>query len=538
MPSPERAEPARVVEAIETLLSALFKAHPELIPSVATLAEWVAQQARTQQPQKPAANNEARVTQFSTPQASTPLAPTPPAAPRHPIPAPPPQLPRSAAFVPLKFADNVLQVKVPGTTLELAAARSSVNDSPRAAEDWQGLAPPDLALIARRCDLKAAACGPVIARRAAVDHVAEQEHHRRITDLIAQAKQTPDTYLWMTFRDRPQPSDELLLQVEGAYRNLAAAARLVERVPTGSSADRRRQALQLLAEAQSALRVAISAASTMVYDRDQNDAYQFLHETTRYESIFLARFMRIDDAADPANWEDLHARLAAFVKDLEAGDAAAKRTTNLLNKVAYHVKQIANNAPQEAPAHWQRIESALVDLAAAGVRPEDQRVIDRLLPIARQLPAPGDDSDPLANVRAALAPPPEADIEEPPAGRDYSENVLRVRDMLRDSRVVLVGGERRDDAAERIREAFDLSEVEWATVNEHTSSTPLEAPIRRPETRLVLILIRLAGHLHVDDVVGYCEKWDKPLVRLPAGYNPEQIAAQILEQVSERLEIT
>jgi hypothetical protein len=32
-----------------------------------------------------------------------------------------------------------------------------------------------------------------------------------------------------------------------------------------------------------------------------------------------------------------------------------------------------------------------------------------------------------------------------------------------------------------------------------------------------------------------CDRWGKPFVRLPAGYNPEQVAVQILQQASGKL---
>ena len=38
------------------------------------------------------------------------------------------------------------------------------------------------------------------------------------------------------------------------------------------------------------------------------------------------------------------------------------------------------------------------------------------------------------------------------------------------------------------------------------------------------------------EVKSFCEQYGKPLVRLPAGYSPNQVAAQILRQSSEQLE--
>ena len=48
------------------------------------------------------------------------------------------------------------------------------------------------------------------------------------------------------------------------------------------------------------------------------------------------------------------------------------------------------------------------------------------------------------------------------------------------------------------------------------------------------LAIRWSSH-SFGDVRVFCEQHDKPLVRLPAGYTPKQLAAQILVQCSDRL---
>jgi len=71
---------------------------------------------------------------------------------------------------------------------------------------------------------------------------------------------------------------------------------------------------------------------------------------------------------------------------------------------------------------------------------------------------------------------------------------------------------------------------------EINGSRPFFCPshIARPEVALVVLAIRWSSH-SFGDVKLFCDKYGKPLVRLPAGYNSNQVAAQVLAQCSTRL---
>jgi hypothetical protein len=58
--------------------------------------------------------------------------------------------------------------------------------------------------------------------------------------------------------------------------------------------------------------------------------------------------------------------------------------------------------------------------------------------------------------------------------------------------------------------------------------------VARPDVALVLLAIRWSSHAF-GEVRHLCDRHDKALVRLPAGYSPNQVAAQILAQCSEQL---
>ncbi|WP_154673818.1 hypothetical protein [Singulisphaera acidiphila] len=79
-----------------------------------------------------------------------------------------------------------------------------------------------------------------------------------------------------------------------------------------------------------------------------------------------------------------------------------------------------------------------------------------------------------------------------------------------------------------------LKELFWIETKEHQSIAAFEPAIARPDVALVLLAIRWSSHAF-GDVKPYCERQGKLLVRLPGGYSPNQVAAQILAQCSEHL---
>ena len=85
-----------------------------------------------------------------------------------------------------------------------------------------------------------------------------------------------------------------------------------------------------------------------------------------------------------------------------------------------------------------------------------------------------------------------------------------------------------------MKDAFQLQELFWIETREHESISGFEPYIARPDVAVVNLAIRWSSHSHGDAQL-FCERYGKPLVRLPAGYNPNQVAAQILKQCSERL---
>ena len=102
-------------------------------------------------------------------------------------------------------------------------------------------------------------------------------------------------------------------------------------------------------------------------------------------------------------------------------------------------------------------------------------------------------------------------------------------------KVVLIGGDLRPPAREALKRAFDLKEVDWVETQGHDSVSRFESHVARPDTAVVLLAIRWTSHSFAN-VKEFCDSHDKPLVRLPGGYHPNQVAFQIARQCGERLE--
>lgn len=454
-----------------------------------------------------------------TPVVASILAPTPG----------PKTLPVTTAFVPLKLGDTSLQIAVAGTTAEIGQARQAAQ-TPAHPEPAPAPRYDDIALVETRCEIKAQSCLALIPRRAAAGTPDEDQYVPPVRALLAKAKALPECFLWVFFPDRAQPDDATLHRIAANYQNLAKAARLAARSEELGQRPLRLGAVELLAEAQSALRVSLRDTWLYNSDRDQDAAFTYLNQATKREEIFIERYMRLDDPADPLDHQNLASRLDDLAHRFENEAAHEKDVRKFLSKLKHHARIIANNPDESREEDWLKIESAAASLVQSHLQISDPRLLDTLGPIRDQLPELAS----LPNVRQVLSR--DAARETPDAApREYSADVVRVRNHLRGGAVVLVGGERRPEAENRIREAFELRDVVWVSLGEHASSAPAQAPILRPEVRLVFILIKLAGHQHVEDVARFAREAGKPLVRVPAGYNPEQLAAQALTQVAHQL---
>lgn len=479
------------------------------------------------------------------------------------------------SVVPLVIGDSAVEVAVTGDRASVAAAHASApaqgegrdrpiektrpdEPGPRlsTATGASGSSPGeiDLRLIEARSSLKGAACLLAIERRAAAgDAEAERPVLERMNDQIAHAKAMTNCFLWSFWPYEEQPDDDRLRSIAGCYEALSVAAglcaRLTDAPPVSGSDNETADAFWLLAEASSALRVAVGWSWLPSDDVDQEESHLWLRRQTEERSIYVPRYMRLDDPADPSRAAGLIADCRAAHAELDERAARVKKAEACLNRLRYHARRFPEDGPDGAPqgradAHdCRRVNEVVGDLAdTCGVAPTDARVREALAGV--RVSAFDAETPPNPAVLSALAPvtvrengtsriPVSPATRAPP--RAWSERVLGLRALLGGGLLVVVGGERRPDAVERIREAFGLAEVVWVELSEHGTGQPMRAPISRVETVLVVVIIKLTGHLHADEARAYARDADKPCVLLMAGYNPEQIAAAVEEQALDRL---
>ncbi len=553
----------QLVDALTRLLRPQLSKSPELREVCAALGQWLIQEAqlsaaaagsvqnRTSPEAQPAlgAAEPTGQTTSQAPTQATPPAATPTASGQRVVTGPSvirgPVQPVSSATVPLKIGDTLVHVPVEGTTLEIGRARQAAQESlarsePVAVERTVL----DLALIVRRSRLKAESCRLYIQKRSAGTPEEEVELKRRMDEQIATAKSMPNCFLWVFWRERTQPDDDALRRIALCYDALATCTDLARRSDELSGGGGRRTddepaILAMLAEASSALRIALQDSWLVEDDRDQMETHLWLRQETAQRRIFISRHMAIDDPADPAGAASLIERAVAARGALEDQANKSKLVREQLNKVRYHARQIVSAKGADCDPHWRNISSAVRVLRDLGVPGTDDRIAEHLGAQAAELLPDGA----LPDVRESLSSALESALaqdqdsggtDDPAVERTYSERVLQVRSWLRGRRMVLIGGEPRPRAILKLKAAFELGELDWVHLSEHGTGSPMRGPIERSDTALVVVIIKLTGHLHADEARDYAGRADKPVVLLKSGYSVEQIANAAVEQVSDR----
>ena len=345
--------------------------------------------------------------------------------------------------------------------------------------------------------------------------------------LIEWAEKLTNGFYWANSSASLGPPDiSLLDDAGGCFETVAEALGLACDQKDRKGALER--VLQLLAESQSLLRVSlqkVGAPSTRTNLRSTSGA-----GTAARHRIFLKRFMRGDDTADPADWAGLLAR----IETLAGSRPHSQRQKAILDELRSHVTKIAEGEPSNDD--WQAVIKTVEELLGDRVPPSSREIRDLLLPIIDGLPDLGElpagfqlvlrEIDRYLATRtprstAAIAPKPTAALQE--ASR-----------LLSGRSLVLIGGDRRPDAQDVLRAALHLKELVWIGTRAHQSIKGFESVIADPDVALVLLAIRWSSHAF-GDAKQFCDQYRKPLVRLPGGYSPNQVAAQILAQCSGQL---
>jgi hypothetical protein len=399
----------------------------------------------------------------------------------------------------------------------------------------------DLPLLEARCRLKAKGARWAATRRR---RLAEGADFRTEIDpldreMIARAKELPDCFLWMNHPSGPSPEDLTALEeLAGCFEALANAIGLVRSVlaDVEDHPELFEQALDLAAEAQSALRVSIASIDGGP-DNDQVKAFIWLKTTAGERRLFIERYMRADDPADPTAWSNLDARINALSGRLEEARARERQRKKLFGKLRYLVKSLPAEDEKSLAEGWERVAATVDALIQGGLPPSNRDIREVLLPVLEGMPELSDLPEGFGRALREI----DRYLESRPAVSDLgvpAEPAAEVREaarLLGGKSLVLIGGGRRPHALEALKEAFGLRELFWIETREHQSVERFEPHVARPDVAVVLLAIRWSSH-SFGEVKQFCDRHGKPLVRLPGGYNPNAVARQLLAQCSARLE--
>lgn len=439
------------------------------------------------------------------------------------------------ANVPLSLGGPVTNIKVTGTASEIAEVRKALTvstDVNGAQQEAPKPKPIDLDLIEERARLKGESCRFFIERRRGRDDpVREPALKTRMESMISTARSMQDCFLWVFWPYADQPTDEHLNEIAACYDALAESAKACRRAvaPDGRlSASETQQAFQLLAEATSALRVALGVTWLTSDDIDQEESHLWLCRETHARAIFVERHMKLDDPAKPADADDIAAEAKRLLASEEARFQKAKKVDQAFNKAIYHARRVRNaNNPDRHDI--ETINRILEELRMMGVGPTDARVVEFRESLDDvEFPADHPRHEHLNFESQSTNAPPSGPADQ------WNSRVAEVRPFFEGGRIVIVGGEPRPEAIKRFEDAFGAT-VDWVELTEHGSGARMQAPIDRPDTRVVLVLIKLTGHLHADQAREYARSAGVPSVNMEAGYNPNMVAEQVMSQVGERL---
>lgn len=422
---------------------------------------------------------------------------------------------------------------------ELTLGRTLRSEPPRPAKPFVEEAENDLAVLESRCRLKAEAARWAATRRRMLADGAryETEIEPQDKDIIQRAKQLPGCFLWMCHSSAPSPADlSLFEEVGGCFEAVAKTLALIQHLQDDADSDPAdfEAALDLLAEAQSAVRIAIAAIDDRT-DTDQKEVFYWLKKTASEKQIFIQKYMRSDSQADPAQWRDLLARVGKIDERSQTTKTRRNQRKKLLGKVRHKAAKIASD-PAQAAGEWESLIATVVELVAGGLPPSNRELREMLGPVIDDLPDVGDLPHEFELVvreidtfQAANSPAPETTNAAQP-----TKEIREAAELLSGKSLVLIGGDERPGAAQAIKTSFGLQELIWIQTRAHESIESFAPYVARADVAAVLLMIRWASHSY-GEVKRFCDSHGKPLVRLPGGYNPNQIAAQVLSQASKRL---
>jgi hypothetical protein len=416
----------------------------------------------------------------------------------------------------------------------------AVTVTPPPGEHGREFIPLPLQTVAARCRVKSAATGLVAKRVAGMspaEFAVEEEKLRKQAEVI------PDCGLWMLDPNGYARSQAVWVDLAGCFAVCAAAADLLRSWSSaGADLSRGQEVLTLAAEAQSMLLYAVADVGWVSRDHEQVQMFVHVRELGKQHQIYVPRFLRREDPAEPANWQDLLHRLKAATEKFGVvvpngqpgmnGDLSKVRQKALGN-LKFKLKKLADD-PSGVTDEWPRLVELLDQAVSAGVAANSPEFREVLLPIYDHLPDHLPITAPAERVLRAIEshrePAPPLANEEP-----ISSPSGPVADYMRGKEVVVLGGAKRPHESVALKLTLGLADVRWLTLPDAPPYTANGAVISRPEVVAVVLATRWSNH-DFDDVRQTCVQHGKPFVRLKASDSWNSVVNQIAAHVGEQLD--
>jgi hypothetical protein len=392
--------------------------------------------------------------------------------------------------------------------------------------------------VAARCRLKAQAMQYMADR---LNQEFGSELAARYAQLIEKANTLQPCFLWMlTDEHRYTMTTAAARELGHCYETLAEVLEVVRTIDIAKlSREELKPLLCLVAEAQSALRAGLLRQG-QERDDDQLTVYNWVRKMARYHQIFIERYMQAEDQAHPELWESRLQRAHALKAELTRQVEAARQQQRILKNLRYKI--MPHGTPRSVPEdEWPRIAQLVHQIVEQGMPASAVELRELLLPVVDQMPLLEELPTGFAQVLEALDKyrveqqerAAAEEIEEP---EEVSPQVAQAAALLAGRALVLIGGDERPHLRDALIKALRLSDLYWVATRSHESIDGFEPWVRRPDVAAVLLAIRWASHSY-GDVHQFCKRYGKPLVRLPRGCNPNQVAAEILRQCSRKLQM-
>jgi flagellar biosynthesis chaperone FliJ len=268
-----------------------------------------------------------------------------------------------------------------------------------------------------------------------------------------------------------------------------------------------KKALELAAEAQSALRMAVETVNARP-DNDQVQIHHWIRQIADEKRIVIRRHMSLDDGADPTRWADLQDRINQFASEIDRIRKQATQRTKLLAKAQYHARVIGEG---HGTVDDRRKVVEVVDaLVSDGVPPSSTDLRDLLVPIIYDI----------------------SDVDAPSTFQRVLGEVERhlVSDACRGMTLVVIG-EEHSRAFDTLKSAFCLKEVVGVPVGADDFVEVIEQCVARPDVAAALLVICGDDDLF-HEMEALCGQYGKK-VFLSKDCTPHQVAHSIFQQWRE-----